>query len=303
MNKQSSVINRLKSYRFFNDNKFLVAFLCVILTIIMVSVFQDYLQSKRNSYPFFFSESLLFKSFWLLFLVTLMLLKNVLHNRKYQTHVVMGFILVIYVVIHVLLTSVTVWGLSVIFRDQSYGIIKVLTYTLANDLVKILLVYGFFIYGLKYVIDNSHKGESVDQMLGVHDPDALKIHVNGEKKHKPEAINLTNYLIINSGKNNTRINQSDILYVQSATPYVSIHVQDKEYLESTTLKSIAERLDIRFIRVHRSSIVNLEKVLSYQSRLNGDYDLILDDGTEIRLSRNYVKAFRKRFASTPQLKT
>lgn len=304
MKKQSPLNsdNKVKPYHFFNGHKFLMAFICVIVVIMLIAVFQDFLQSKRNNSLFFFSESILFKTFWLLFLPILALIKKLLSNKKYHTYMAMGLIIVIATMAHMVLTSLTVWGLSEIFRDQSYGVIKVLTYTLANDLVKILLVYGVFIYGLRYVMKHPHN-RSFNALSDVKNRDAVMLDSKQAKNTYNDSIQSSNYLFINSGKNNTRIDLNDILYIQSATPYVSIHLKDKEYLESSTLKSIINSLDERFIRIHRSSIVNLDKVRSYQSRLNGDYDVLLDDGTKIRLSRNFVKAFKSRYVSTPQLKT
>ncbi len=303
MKKQLPVLNKLKLYSFFNGNKFLIALLFVIVTVVFVGIFQDYLQSKRNNNLFFFSESLLFKSFWMLFPPILWLLKYLHQNRKLDTYPRIGVTLIAATMTHAVLTSLTVWGLSVIFRDQSYGVVKVLTFTLANDLVTIILVYGVFIYALKYLANYNQKSKSGSQLLNVQLSGTSNSNVEAMEKQSPDAISSVNYLVVNSGKNNARLNLNDILYIRSATPYVSIQMADSEYLQSTSLKLIAEKLDFRFIRIHRSCIVNIEKVLSYQSRLNGDYDLTLDNGSEVRLSRNYVKAFRRHFGSTPQLKT
>lgn len=59
------------------------------------------------------------------------------------------------------------------------------------------------------------------------------------------------------------------------------------------------KLDTRtFVRVHKSTIVNLEKVSSFKSRLNGDYDLLLKNGTIVRLSRTYAANFKNEFTGT-----
>jgi len=253
--------------------------LSVFTGIIILAVFQDFLHSVRNGGAFFFFESLLFKSFWLLFLPILLLMKYMLQSRPINTLAQICLAVTIATLAHLILVPLTIWFLSVVFRDQSYGFFKVLTYTLSNDLVKILLVYGVFILLLKYTEPKRDKDAS--------------------QKQTP----ISQYLTVSSGKNNSRIKLSDILYIKAANPYIAIQLEKKQYLHSETLKSILEILDSRFIRVHKSSIVNIDKVLSYKSRLNGDYDLMLQDGTKIRLSRNYVNDFRNRFEPTPQLNT
>jgi len=272
------MINKLKlNYDFPVGNKLWGIILSVLAAIIIIAVFQDFLHSKRNGSSFFFTESLLFKSFWLCFLPILLLLKYVLQNRQISTLAQMSLAVMIPTFAHLILVALTIWCLSAIFRDQSYGFYKVLTYTLSNDLVKILLVYAGFILLCKYVRPKHEKKDSIKQSP------------NSE------------YLTVSSGKNNTRIKLSEIQYIKAASPYIAIQLENKQYLHSETLKSILENLDSRFIRVHKSSIVNIDKVLSYKSRLNGDYDLMLQDGTEIRLSRNYVNDFRNSFELSPQL--
>jgi len=59
------------------------------------------------------------------------------------------------------------------------------------------------------------------------------------------------------------------------------------------LKKIAGELDRRFVKIHRSCIVNMDKVISYKSRLNGDYDVSLSGDIQVRLSRNYAKEFKE----------
>lgn len=107
----------------------------------------------------------------------------------------------------------------------------------------------------------------------------------------------TNFLIslIVSDINNQKIviDTKEILYFSANSPYINIHHQTKKYLYTGTLRNMENRLDTStFIRIHRSYIINLSKVDLYTSRQNGDYDLKLSDGTELRVSRNYAAAFK-----------
>ncbi len=108
--------------------------------------------------------------------------------------------------------------------------------------------------------------------------------------------------VIHNGKDNVIIHTEDIIQITSATPYVSIHLENKRYLHSETLKSMLEQLDDQvFIRVHKSAVVNLSKIRSFKSRLNGDYDLQMTDGTLVRLSRTYASEFKNTLRQGPQV--
>ncbi|PWK53299.1 LytR/AlgR family response regulator transcription factor [Pleionea mediterranea] len=268
------MINIIKQHTRLSDEvRLFILFLFVTLEIVSLAIFQDYLHSIRYGRSFYFHESLLFKTFWFYFPPILFVLRRELKKRQLKTISQICLAVIIPALAHLILVPITVWCLSSIFREQSYGIIKTLTFTLSNDLVKLLLIYSAFIGWLQYLAYKRPSEEPVKQ---------------------PSS---TQFLMVSSGKNSTRLDLSDILYIKAATPYVAIQLTDKEYLHSESLKSMATKLDHRFIRVHRSTIVNMDKVLSYKSRLNGDYDLVLQDDTEIRLSRNYVNDFRRCYDS------
>ncbi len=109
-------------------------------------------------------------------------------------------------------------------------------------------------------------------------------------------------IIIGNGKNNTVVEVNDIYQITAETPYISIQLEGEKYLHTKTLKSISTQLDNKtFVRVHKSTIVNLDKVVSLKSRLNGDYDIFLKNGVELRLSRTYVANFKSNFKNVYQV--
>ena len=70
--------------------------------------------------------------------------------------------------------------------------------------------------------------------------------------------------------------------------YVSVHVEGRSYLCRGTLASYEERLDPRrFVRVHRSVLVNVDRIRELKPIARGDQLLILDDGSEVRMSRHF----------------
>lgn len=80
----------------------------------------------------------------------------------------------------------------------------------------------------------------------------------------------------------------EIDWVEAADNYIRIHAGGKEHLMRETLQSLEGRLDPeRFLRVHRSAIVNIDRIRELQPMFHGDYALRLCDGTELTLSRKY----------------
>ncbi len=85
----------------------------------------------------------------------------------------------------------------------------------------------------------------------------------------------------------------DIEWLEAAENYVNLHVRGRAYPLRSTMTAIQERLDPhRFVRVHRSYIVNLEFLSQIEPLDAGDARLLLKDGTRIPCSRRYREALR-----------
>lgn len=85
----------------------------------------------------------------------------------------------------------------------------------------------------------------------------------------------------------------DIEWLEAAENYVNLHVRGRVYPLRSTLAAIQERLDpARFVRVHRSHIVNLDFLVQIEPLDTGDARLVLKDGTHIPCSRRYRQALR-----------
>ena len=80
----------------------------------------------------------------------------------------------------------------------------------------------------------------------------------------------------------------DIDWIEGAGVYVNLHVAGKEFLYRAALNELAERLDpMRFVRVHRSAIVNIDSILELQPISHGEFELVLKNGHRSRVSRTY----------------
>jgi two-component system LytT family response regulator len=79
----------------------------------------------------------------------------------------------------------------------------------------------------------------------------------------------------------------DLDWVEAADYYVKLHVGRQVHLLRETMNAMEARLDpSRFVRVHRSAIVNLDRVKEIQPYFHDEHVVILQDGTKVHLSRN-----------------
>jgi two-component system LytT family response regulator len=77
-------------------------------------------------------------------------------------------------------------------------------------------------------------------------------------------------------------------WVEADDDYVRLHTAGRQYLIRETLRSIEERLPpMHFVRIHRSAIVNVRRVREILPQVNREAIVVLDDGTRLKLSRNY----------------
>jgi two-component system LytT family response regulator len=84
------------------------------------------------------------------------------------------------------------------------------------------------------------------------------------------------------------VDVSDVEWVSAADNYVVLHVRGKELMLRSTLAALEQQLDpSRFARVHRSSLVQIDRIRELVPESHGDVSLILKDGTTVALSRNY----------------
>ena len=80
----------------------------------------------------------------------------------------------------------------------------------------------------------------------------------------------------------------DIDWIEADGDYVSIHAKDKTWLIRETIAAMELRLALSgFVRLHRSTLVNVERVKELRPRDKGEYTVVLNDGTELKLTRNY----------------
>jgi two-component system LytT family response regulator len=88
---------------------------------------------------------------------------------------------------------------------------------------------------------------------------------------------------------------SEIDWIEAADYYSCLHMGAKTHLLRRSMLELERELDESvFCRIHRSAIVKLDRVRSLQLNENGEYDVLLANGTKLRLSRRYRKQLQSR---------
>ena len=103
-------------------------------------------------------------------------------------------------------------------------------------------------------------------------------------------------LMVRNGDRIEFVKVVDVDWIEAAGNYANLHVGKRSMLIRQTMKSLEERLDPeQFMRIHRSSIVNIARIKDVQAMFNGDHEVRLVDGTRLTLSRGF-RAALDRFA-------
>jgi len=84
------------------------------------------------------------------------------------------------------------------------------------------------------------------------------------------------------------VSASDIRWIEAAGDYVILHTDSEQHMIRETMAAMEENLaENGFLRIHRSTIVDIGFVRELKPYFHGDYMLYLKDGTELKLSRRY----------------
>lgn len=105
---------------------------------------------------------------------------------------------------------------------------------------------------------------------------------------RPDAAARADRLAVKSEGRVVLVKLADIDWVEAADNYVNLHAGRESHLMRETMNRLEQRLDpARFVRISRSTIVNLDRIRELQPMFHGDYTVVLRDGTRLALSRNY----------------
>jgi two-component system LytT family response regulator len=105
-----------------------------------------------------------------------------------------------------------------------------------------------------------------------------------------------NRIIVRSVGRSIFVNIEDIDWIEADRSYVVLHAGTDTHLIRDSLRQMEAKLDpAKFVRIHRSAIVNLDRVKELQPLVNGDQIVLLADGTRLTLSRSYREQVLRNF--------
>jgi two-component system, LytTR family, response regulator len=116
--------------------------------------------------------------------------------------------------------------------------------------------------------------------------------VAGVDKGQPRKLER---LVIKSAGEVAFVSVAEIDWIEAADYYAALHVGTKTHLLRRSISDLEQDLDADvFCRIHRSTIVNLERVQSLKLGEDGEYRVVIQSGAELRLSRSYRKQIQSR---------
>jgi two-component system LytT family response regulator len=124
---------------------------------------------------------------------------------------------------------------------------------------------------------------------------ALKRAKDKIAHYSPRQPQLAQRLVVKDRGQVLFLNVADIDWVEAAGYYACVHVGSDTHIIRRTLLELERDLgEERFIRIHRSTIVNLERIRALELQDGGEYEVVLQAGARLRLSRRFRKALQDR---------
>src|SRR6266542_971354 len=138
------------------------------------------------------------------------------------------------------------------------------------------------------IIRDRNGGRSMDQRIL-----ALLEELKAGKKYLER-------LVIKTAGRIYFLETGEIDWIEAEGNYVSVHSAKKSHLLRETISSLESQLDPKkFVRIHRSAIVRLDFIQELQPWFHGEYRVILQDGTQLTLSRNYRDKLQEALGKLP----
>jgi two-component system LytT family response regulator len=99
--------------------------------------------------------------------------------------------------------------------------------------------------------------------------------------------------VVRAGGKLTFVRPEEVDWIDAAGNYVRLHAGGRQHLVRETMKSIESRLDPDvFVRVHRSAIVNIDRVATLEPYFHGEYVVVMRDGSKLTSSRSHSGRLR-----------
>jgi len=116
---------------------------------------------------------------------------------------------------------------------------------------------------------------------------------------KPSSVAASQYwnrILVRGARVACFVTVSEIDWIEADRNYLVLHCGARTHLVRSTLEAFALRLDpAEFVRINRSTVVNLDRVRELQPRTHGEFSVLLNEGIELLCSRRYVTSALERF--------
>jgi two-component system, LytTR family, response regulator len=133
------------------------------------------------------------------------------------------------------------------------------------------------------------------EQLGRHTAGELERRLLALVRDLRPAPHRLDRFVVKSGGRVFFVRTDEIEWIEAAGNYVKLHVGSDAHLFRETMNSIESKLDPdHFFRIHRSHIVNIERVKELQPWFNGEYVVVLRTGLRLTLSRGYREKMQDR---------
>jgi two-component system LytT family response regulator len=105
----------------------------------------------------------------------------------------------------------------------------------------------------------------------------------------------TNRLVVRDSGRVYFVSIAEIAWLEAEGNYVAVHITSgKTHLVHETMAAMEAKLDRNvFVRIHRSIIVNIARIKQLEPHFNGEFVVVLDDNSRLKLSRSYVESARR----------
>ena len=254
--------SRIRSKLFNHSFGVLVVF-CIVLY--GFAIFQDYVHSKLKVIGFYWTDTMLYNIYWLLF-IPFIFIANSIYNKvqpKSQLNKVIfaSSTGLVFSSLHIFIfTSIFILGSNLIYPIP-HRFLTILKNAISNQWHITIITYLFSPIVFDYL---------------------------NKKKQISKHLSLKKTLTVKNRSRRIIIDFDTILFIKADKPYTMICSDNQNFLHDESLKKLEGLLDAQiFLRVHRSVIINKHHITELKSRKNGDYDGILSNGQSVRFSRHY----------------
>ncbi len=116
---------------------------------------------------------------------------------------------------------------------------------------------------------------------------------------EPRAPGQLSFLLVPTASGEQLVRVSEVDWIEATRDYVTLHCGGRRHLLLETISGLERLLDPQsFCRIHRSTIVRLDRVRELRRTMHGDAEVLLEDGSRLRVSRSYRERFREALLSS-----